>query len=146
MAKKQDKRQFHNAPPKKGEDMELAPKEVLRREFSKRLQAQMIEKGWNQSELARRASIGRDNVSSYIRGIAMPGPLHLSALSRALGMTNDTLLPAKSMPSIDESFPALDIRAVGPSKAWLRVNQAVSMEDAIKIMQILTEKTDDEDQ
>tara|TARA_R110000765_G_scaffold118888_2_gene213463 strand:- start:1845 stop:2282 length:438 start_codon:yes stop_codon:yes gene_type:complete len=145
MAKKTDKRQYHNSPPTKGEDMELAPKSAMRREFGKRLQANMIEKGWNQSELARRASIGRDNVSSYIRGIAMPGPLHLSAISRALGMTNDSLLPAKSMPSIDETFPVMDIKDVGNGNAWLRVNQAVSMKNAIKIMQILTVKNNDED-
>ncbi len=137
-----DKRQFHNAP-SKGEDMELAPREAVRREFGKRLQGAMIDKGWNQSELARRAGVGRDNISSYIRGISMPGPVMLHKIAEALQMKPDEILPSKAMPTIDQVVPALDVRDIGKGLAWLRINQAVPWDDAINIMNIL--KSDDED-
>jgi|TARA_R100000084_G_scaffold67833_1_gene29712 transcriptional regulator with XRE-family HTH domain len=137
-----DKRQFHNSP-SKGEDMELAPKEAVRREFGKRLQGAMIDKGWNQSELARRAGVGRDNISAYIRGISMPGPVMLHKIAEALQMKPEEILPSKAMPSIDQVVPALDVRDIGKGLAWLRINQAVPWDDAIQIMNIL--KSDDED-
>ena len=139
-----DKRQYHNERPKpKAEDLKLAPKEAMRREFGKRLQEAMLNKGWNQSELARNAGIGRDNISSYIRGIAMPGPLFLNKIASALDVEPNKLLPSRAMPSVDQVVPALDVRDIGKGLAWLRINQAVAWEDAITIMNIL--KSDDED-
>ncbi len=123
--------------------MELAPKEAVRREFGKRLQGAMIDKGWNQSELARRAGVGRDNISAYIRGISMPGPVMLHKIAEALQMKPEEILPSKAMPSIDQVVPALDVRDIGKGLAWLRINQAVPWDDAIQIMNIL--KSDDED-
>lgn len=137
-----DKRQYHNSLPKKVA-MDLAPKEAVRREFGKRLQGLMIENGWNQSELARRAGVGRDNISAYIRGISMPGPVMLHKIAEALQMKPEEILPSRAMPSIDQVVPALDVRDVGKGLAWLRINQAVPWEDAIQIMNIL--KSDDED-
>ena len=137
-----DKRQFHNQLSKKHTTVG-APKEAVRREFGKRLQGLMIDKGWNQSELARRAGFGRDNVSAYIRGISMPGPLHLNALANALNVKPEEIMPSKGMPSVDDVIPAMDVRDVGKGLAWLRINQAVEWDTAIKIMQML--KSDDED-
>lgn len=137
-----DKRQYHNKP-SDGASMEGAPKEAVRREFGKRLQGLMIDKGWNQSELARRAGFGRDNISAYIRGISMPGPIHLNAMANALGVKSEEILPSKSMPSIDNVIPAMDVRDVGKGLAWLRINQAVEWDTALKIMAML--KSDDED-
>ncbi|MEP3248081.1 MAG: helix-turn-helix transcriptional regulator [Sneathiella sp.] len=137
-----DKRQFHNKKPSKGKSIKGAPKEVIRREFANRLQSAMIDKGWNQSELGRRANLGRDNISAYIRGISIPGPLHLNALAVALDVKTEELLPSDAMPSIDQAVPALDVRDTGKGMAWLRVNQAVEWDAALKIMAIL--KSDDE--
>jgi transcriptional regulator with XRE-family HTH domain len=140
MKKPKDKRAFHNKP-SGGADMEGAPKEAVRREFGKRLQGAMIDAGWNQSELARRSGFGRDNISAYIRGISLPGPLHLNALANALSIKPDALMPSNAMPSVDQVIPALDVRDVGKGLAWLRINQAVEWETALKIMQML--KSDD---
>lgn len=64
------------------------------KDFSKRLQDAMHKQGWNQSELARRADIGRDNVSGYVRGRNMPNSKHLEKLARALNVPPSYLLGA----------------------------------------------------
>lgn len=85
-------------------------------EFGRRLQRRMNEMGWNQTELARRASehlpraakgqvqghsIGRDQVSSYIRGKYLPRPHVLAALAKALSCEQADLLPPEMVPSVD---------------------------------------------
>jgi hypothetical protein len=53
-----------------------APREAVRREFARRLQKAIVEKGWNQSEMARQSALhmpdktfGRDLISGYLRGL-----------------------------------------------------------------------------
>ncbi|MBM3530512.1 MAG: helix-turn-helix transcriptional regulator [Alphaproteobacteria bacterium] len=92
--------------------------EAVRQEFARRLQRMMIAKGWNQSELARRAApympdkaMVRDSISKYIRARSLPGPLALTALSKALGCQPDDLLPvrpAKTGNPIDREIETLD--------------------------------------
>jgi transcriptional regulator with XRE-family HTH domain len=107
----------------------------------------MVEKGWNQSELARRAEmqcngkrLGRDNVSVYIRGKVLPGPLHLSALAKALGLKPADLLPTRGTPEAGESSPSMDVRDMGDGRAWLRINQAIDWDVALKILEMLKGK------
>ena len=81
----------------------------IKNEFARRLEARRIELGWNQSELARRASehlpkpakgqkqghsIGRDQISHYSRGISLPRPEVLRSLAKALGCEPRDLVPA----------------------------------------------------
>lgn len=123
----------------------LAPRDAVKAEFAKRLQRAFVAKGWNQSELARRAedqlppgeSFGRYNISTYIRGKSLPGPTHLKALCDALGCAPEDLLPARGVQSAGADVPPLDVRDIGDGTVWLRVNQAVPWSDAIKVMQIL---------
>src|SRR3546814_20060728 len=73
----------------------------------------MIMNSWNQSDLARQASVflsekagkrknmGRDSVSHYVRGINLPTPAHLWALATALGCEPYDLVPSMGMPSVD---------------------------------------------
>ena len=53
---------------------DLTPKSLTKQEFGKRLYSLMVERGWQQSDLARAAGIGRDSVSTYMRGHSLPGP------------------------------------------------------------------------
>lgn len=137
------KRQFINGPP--GEDPPAgAPKDFIKAEFAKRLQKAITDKGWNQSELARRAAaftedgvFGRDNVSTYIRGKTLPGPIHLSALCKVLGVEPSDLVPSRGMPSVDDVNPPLDVKDLGAGRAWLRVNQPVDWTIALKVLEIL---------
>lgn len=127
--------------------------EVLK-EFGKRLQRLMAERGWNQSDLARHSAkhmpdkkFGRDNISGYICGENLPGPAHLNAMAKALGLPYDELLPTRGVPDIDSRVDArtkkaaadapLDVRDLGEGKAWLRVNQEVPWDVAIEIMKLV---------
>lgn len=136
------RRVFHNPPPKgfvKG-----APKEAVMAEFGRLLQRLMVEKNWNQSDLARAAAkfmpdkkFHRDNVSMYVRGQSLPGPVRLNALAKALGTDTQTLLPTRGVEHVEERNPPLDARWMGDGNVWLRVNQAVSQEAAMKVLAIL---------
>jgi transcriptional regulator with XRE-family HTH domain len=120
------------------------PADVVRQEFARRLQRAMIEKGWTQSELARRASshtpdnrMIRDNVSKYIRGKVLPGPLHLNALAKALNKKPDELLPTRGTPAAGQENPPMDIRDLRDGNAWVRVNQALPWDTAMQIAKLL---------
>jgi len=123
-----------------------APKSAVLMEFARRLQKGMNAKGWNQSELCRRASelmppdggtVDRALVSKYINSKALPGPVRLEAIAKALDMAPDELLPTRGITAASEKTPELDVRDVGDGRVWLRVNQAVDWAKALKIMAIL---------
>lgn len=116
------------------------------KDFARRLQGAMIDKGWNQSDLARQAAkhmpnknFGRDNVSKYLKGSSMPNPLRLAALSKALGAEPEALMPSvrgRLDAAMDAGTP-FEMRAEGRNTAWVRVNQRVPLDVAMKIMNLL---------
>lgn len=134
----------------------LAPNEItsenVKAEFGRRLQAAMIEKGWNQSELARRANdyiphpakgqkrgkqIGRDSISHYMRGKMMPLPAYLEVLAKALDKKPDELLP--SVPMALSSSP-FEMKGMPDGRVYLRISRTIRQEAAMKIMVILAEE------
>jgi transcriptional regulator with XRE-family HTH domain len=138
------RRDFQNEPPGTAPPAGI-PRDQIKIDFAKRIQRAMIDKGWNQSELARRASaylpksspLGRDNVSHYVRGISLPRSAQLAALAKALGLKPADLLP--TVPSAAQKAPPFDMRQLEDGNVWLRVNQAVSFDQALKIMRLLQE-------
>lgn len=125
---------------------EGAPTDALKIEFGRRLQKAMIAKGWSQAELARQASrhaasgkIQRDNISKYIRGLFWPTPTYLHAMAKALGVDAYDLLPTKNIPGIVVDQPPYEMRSVESGRAWLRLNVALPMNAALKIMAIVQE-------
>jgi transcriptional regulator with XRE-family HTH domain len=121
-----------------------SPQEA-KREFARRLQAARLEKGFNQSELARRAAkymvdkkFGRDLIGPYERALKLPSPVHLSALARALGKTPQELLPYQGVPGseVNRVVP-MDLQDIGDGKAWIRINEQVPWETAIKIIELV---------
>jgi transcriptional regulator with XRE-family HTH domain len=80
--------------------------EIRRREFGRRLQKELNARGWTQSELARRIArlllpnfrIGRDNVSKWVRGRALPLPPALEAICKVLEIETSDLLPERATP------------------------------------------------
>lgn len=138
------RRDFHNPPP--GAALPAGtPRDHIKIDFAKRLQKAMIDKGWNQSELARRASaflpksspLTRDSVSHYVRAVALPRPAQLAALAKALGKSPADLLP--TVPTAVGKAPPFDIRQLENGNVWLRVNQAVTFDQSLRIMHILQE-------
>jgi transcriptional regulator with XRE-family HTH domain len=125
-----------------GDDMTplgLVPKHLSKQAFAKRLYNLMIAKGWNQSELARRAGLQRDRISTYIRGQTLPTPQNVKAIADALGITPEELLPNHTEAAIEEDTPSLEMRVStnDPSKAWLRVNRLVTTKTAAEVVTIL---------
>jgi transcriptional regulator with XRE-family HTH domain len=140
------RRVFYNTAPKVL--LPNASPEEVRAEFGRRLQYYMVKKGWIQSELARQAALytedgyfGRDNVSNYINGHNLPGPVLLNALAKALDVATTDLLPTHMVASTDEQMPSLDVSNVGDGTAWLRINQRIPWPLALKVMELLNSQS-----
>lgn len=121
-----------------------APADAIKSEFGRVLQAKLVEKNWNQSDLAREAAkhmpskeFQRDNVSQYVRGLSLPGTVRLNAMAKALGCKPADLLPVRATENIDSKAPPLDARWLGDGNVWLRVNQAVPESIALSVLGLL---------
>lgn len=127
-----------------------APKDAITIEFARRLQAEMIRCGFNQSDLARQATlhmpegkpINRDTISLYINAKNLPGPERLTAIAKALGVEKQDLLPSRGITAKANITPPVDVREIGDGRVWLRVNQAVDWPVALKILEMLKGKPD----
>lgn len=118
---------------------QLAPKHLTRQAFARRLYRLMLARGWNQSELARRADLPRDSVSTYIRAKVLPTPQSTQRLASALGVVPEELMPNHVESAIDEDTPSLEMKVSvnAPSKAWLRVNRLVSLATAARVIDLI---------
>jgi len=119
----------------------LAPGEISREAFGRKLYDLMLKKGWTQSELGRRAGITRGSISNYILGHAVPTDLNVARLAKALNVSMDSLRPSRVEEAIEEDTPSVEFRisSADQSKAWLRVNRLVSVAAGAKILQILND-------
>lgn len=137
------KARHHLAPVQNGLEG-LEPKELSKLEFGRRLNKLMLDRGWNQSDLARAAGLGRDAVSTYVRGRSFPEPKSLRKLAEALGAKTEDLLPNTVALAMDAyTAPMLEIKqAAGhPDRVWLRVNRMVTLEQAAAIFNIIRGET-----
>jgi transcriptional regulator with XRE-family HTH domain len=116
---------------------------ISREEFARRLQLALVEKGWNQSELARAVNTGRHNISVYASAKSYPMPPLLKNMATALGVDPEWLLPgmlpSPDHPSASEE-PAESLKlepGADKNLAHLKVDMEVSWADALKVMEIL---------
>lgn len=124
-------------------------------EFGRRLQARMMALGWNQTELARRATaylpkpakgqvqgltVGRDLISNYIRGKYLPRPALLAALAKALKCKQGDLLPAEVVPSVVDEGPYFNTKRVDDRRSAIRLNRVVSNGTLAGIMALLAKE------
>lgn len=118
---------------------DLAPKHLLKQEFGQRIYRLMLANGWNQSQLAKRADLPRDSISTYIRGVTMPTPQSVKKLADVLNVEPHELMPNHVESAIEHDEPAIEIRASAsaPGISWLRINRAVSTATALKIAMLL---------
>lgn len=109
-----------------------------KQDFGRRLLALIRDKNWNQAELARAAGLGRDSISTYIKGTVYPDPKNLKKIADALGTTPQALMP-DGVSSTD--LPILEIRqsSTEPDKVHIRVNRLVTVDQASKIFSILNQ-------
>jgi len=139
----------HVLPPGNDREPGFAPREIDKQEFGRRLTLLIRQKGWSQSEFARRVTdmmpgskeFSRANVTNYTRGRSYPGPDNLDAMARTLGLSVGDLLPNALADALERADDTLIIRQVPGTagRAWLRVNQQVSLDQAKRIMDILSE-------
>jgi transcriptional regulator with XRE-family HTH domain len=122
-----------------------SPAEITKIEFGRKLQQLHIDRGWNQSDLARAAGLGRDAISTYINGRSFPEPKSLRALADALQVPPDDLLPnSVALAMKQDPAPVLEIRQTAghPDKVYLRVNRIVSLDQAAQIFNILKDASE----
>mgnify|MGYP006266634757 CR=1 FL=1 len=119
--------------------------DTARLQFARTLRAMMHDKGWNQSELARRAELGRDNISGYIRGRTLPNSRHLDRLARALSVEPGTLMGkayVERFPAGEETILRIEQVEGESGVVRLQVAQRVTIAQATRIMEILQRKGD----
>lgn len=104
--------------------------------FADTLRVLMAEKGWNQSELARRAGTGRDNISRYLNGKQVPTPIHLKRLADAFGVSPSALYPGavNDVAESGEFSVELKLLRSDPTRAWVRIDQVMPTEIALQIV------------
>ena len=121
-----------------------SPAEQRKRQFGAKLQSMLLERGLKQAELARKAKMGRDSVSVYIRGRSLPGPTHLHKLATALGVDADELLPGVVDSSVARTGGRSPLRIEEipgkPSRAWLHVEREVSYDTAMAVLALLNKE------
>lgn len=110
----------------------------IKQEFARKLQKAMLEKGWNQSELARRAGMGRDNISGYMSGRILPGAKKLKQLADALTVPPSSLLDGVVLRE-ESDTPMLEIKQHDDDTVVMRFVQIIPMAVAMKIMEMLKE-------
>mgnify|MGYP006173369115 CR=1 FL=1 len=128
------------------QDPDLVPKHLTKKEFGRRVFQLMQRKGWTQSELARRADLPRDSISTYIRGKVFPSPKSLQKLANALAIAPGDLLPNAMEGAYDEDDPEMEmtLSAAKPGFAWLRVNRLLPISTASQIVQMVSEAAEQE--
>jgi transcriptional regulator with XRE-family HTH domain len=122
-----------------------------KRAFAEKLIAAMNERGWNQSELARRATahfkgdgegVERAHISRYVNRITLPGPTRLEAIAKALKTTAAELLPSR-LDGIPPDDTVNSVADAGNGNARLRVDREVPWPLALEILQLLQGGKDD---
>tara|TARA_B100000965_G_scaffold217683_1_gene182219 strand:+ start:1088 stop:1507 length:420 start_codon:yes stop_codon:yes gene_type:complete len=121
--------------------VDLSQRVIRKSEFGKRLFKLMHEKGWNQSDLAKKAEMGRDSISTYIRGKSVPTPGNLDRLALLFDVKPEELYPNYEANSAALEEPIFQLKQVNDesNKMWLTINMKIDSEKAIAVMKILNE-------
>lgn len=114
---------------------------ALKSAFGDRLYKLMISKGWRQSELARRAGLSRDQVSTYINGKSLPSRDSLEKLASLFNCAPDDLWPSTDASMGEHAFEMTQSPGF-PGLAWVKVNQRVKASTALAIAKLLQDDAD----
>jgi transcriptional regulator with XRE-family HTH domain len=127
----------------------LAPRSAfqdgLKAQFGKKLRRAILERGWSQSEFARRCGLPRDSVSTYILGKTLPTAKSAKAMADVLGLQIDDFLSQPDIPAVSTTVkPSLDIQTLpgSPARARIQLDRVVRLSAALKIAEII--ELDDE--
>ena len=92
----------------------------------------LAQRGWNQSELARRAGIGADSISRYLNGQYSPSARHLAKIAAAFEVNPAEIYNA--MEEADQYVAELRLLRDDPAHALLKINQLLPTEVALQIL------------
>lgn len=115
--------------------------------LSRKISAYMTEHRVNASELADRAGLPRDSISRYRKKKSVPSEKSLQALAKAMGYKPSELMPNRADILVDPELATFEmvISPERPGKAWVRVDQLVDEEKALKIRALLRTDLDPTD-
>lgn len=121
----------------------------VKREFGLRLSGLIRDRGWNQSEAARRADMGRDNISGYVNAKYLPSARHLERLCAAFGVQPEDLIPDRaaldrilSRPApLGQVNPTLAMEQMEDGRWLLRFQQVLPHETAMQIVDLVKRAT-----
>ena len=139
----------------------------VRSEFAARLRAAIERKGWTATEAARRVShllgekdkFSRAHLWQYLNGKSLPRTRYLRALSRALDVRPEDLIPPTSRairaarardlrelavadPLRAEPAGIVHVRDYGDGTALVQVSERVPWETALAVMKLLKSPDD----
>ncbi len=118
---------------KRGGDRVAADKDA----FARRLYRLMLDNNLTQSDLARKAGIERNRISSYVRGISLPTGLYLKKVADALGVKPTDLLPDERLAPAKAAY-AMTVSADGKNMR-LTANVRLPTTVGAQIVALLTE-------
>jgi transcriptional regulator with XRE-family HTH domain len=121
--------------------VELSNRSSTKDEFAKRLYEALEKKGWNQSQLARYAGLGRDAISTYIRGRSIPSPSSLNKLAQVLGCRPEELMPNYFEKAAEEQTAKMELREIHGEDGymWLKVNMRLPKATALRVLMLINE-------
>jgi transcriptional regulator with XRE-family HTH domain len=108
-----------------------------------RLRVLILQKGWNQSELARRSRITPTSVSNYVRGMHVPHPRQLAKLAETLGTTPEDILTANGEMAAGSRPVCLTPVDKRIGHLRLQVDQVVPAEVATQVIALLLSRVSD---
>jgi len=122
-------------------DVDMSVRAIRKDEFAKRLYNLLLEREMNQSDLAKKAGLGRDSISQYVRAINVPSPKSLKKIAKVFGLDPSELYPNYEAAAVEEELPEQSFRAMPGDKEfmWVRLNIKLPKEKAVKIMGIINE-------
>ncbi|MEP9399930.1 helix-turn-helix transcriptional regulator [Mesorhizobium sp. KR2-14] len=109
----------------------------VKEQFSKRAYRLMLQKNYNQSDLARAADMDRNRISSYMRGQSLPTGLFLKKLADALGVKPTDLIPDERLEKSAAPYSAV----VSPDGKTMQIiaNVFVPTQVGAQIIQLLAD-------
>ena len=106
-----------------------------RRFFAEHLRRLLAARGWTQSELGRRAGVGRDVVSTYMTERSLPTRANLERIAKALDMLPADLLPPSDVEGAEVyPFSALSLPN---GLARVRLDMVLTLDELTNLMVLI---------
>lgn len=108
---------------------------ISRQRLAQTIRKLMLQNGWNQAELGRRAGVGTDNISRYLNCKYIPTVQHLNRIADALGVSAPDLYDDIN----DEKEEYLEVKTLrrDPTQALVRIHRVLPTETALEIMALV---------